>query len=247
MLYWRSLATDLVQGLVQILYPGICTLCGDLLSPSEADFCTRCRSALITDPDTVCPRCASTVGPYVFLDNGCPRCRDQTFAFERVLRLGAYDGLLRQAILRMKNPAGEAVADLVGRLWAAQAQEALRGLAAEVVVPVPLHWWRRWRRGYNQSEALARALAAGLQLPCRPRWLYRGRNTPSQTQQSAAARRANVRGAFAARPRAEMRRKTILLVDDVLTTGSTASDAARALRQAGADRVIVAVLAHSQY
>src|SRR5207244_2040074 len=133
----------------------------------------------------------------------CPRCREQTFSFECVLRLGRYDGLLRQAILQMKNPAGEGLAELVGRLWAAQAQIPLRKLAAEIVVPVPLHWWRRWRRGYNQSEALARALAADLGLPYRPRWLRRTRNTPSQTQQTAAMRRENVKGAFAARSRPE--------------------------------------------
>jgi ComF family protein len=246
MRHWRSLTEQLLQGLVQIVYPGICSLCGELLSAEEADFCASCRSALTTDPEIACPRCASTVGPYVFLDKGCPRCRDQAFAFERVLRLGAYDGPLRQAILRMKNPAGQGLAELAGRLWAEHARESLRGLSADCVVPVPLHWWRRWQRGYNQSEALARALAARLGLPCRPRWLYRRRNTPSQMQQTAARRRENVRGAFAARPSGEMRGKTILLVDDVLTTGSTANEAARALRAAGAARVVVAVVAHSQ-
>jgi ComF family protein len=110
-------------------------------------------------------------------------------------------------------------------------------------VPVPLHWWRRWTRGYNQSQALAQAVASQLRVPCKPHWLRRIRNTPQQVKRSASARHENVRKAFFASARAELRGKTIMLVDDVLTTGSTASDAARALHAAGAARIVVAVLA----
>ena len=112
------------------------------------------------------------------------------------------------------------------------------------MVPVPLHWRRRWRRGYNQSEALARPIAARLRLPFRPgSWLRRIRNTPEQKGSGMAAERLeNVRGAFRVAG-AELAGRTVLLVDDVLTTGSTASEAARTLRRAGAKRVVVAVLA----
>jgi ComF family protein len=162
------------------------------------------------------------------------------------VRLGPYEGVLRELILRCKHQSGESLAEVLGALWAECAHNGLRELGAEVVVPIPLHWWRRWTRGYNQSEALARALATGLRLPILPHVLRRIRNTPHQTQQTPSARRDNVRNAFVARSAAQIARKTVLLVDDVLTTGATASDAARALRAAGAGRVIVAVLAHSQ-
>jgi predicted amidophosphoribosyltransferase len=109
-----------------------------------------------------------------------------------------------------------------------------------------LHWLRRWRRGYNQSAALARGIATRLGLPCHPSWLRRIRNTPQQTHQTPAGRKANVRGAFRTRPGAPVRGRTILLVDDVMTTGVTASEAARALRAGGASRVVVAVLARAQ-
>jgi ComF family protein len=121
----------------------------------------------------------------------------------------------------------------------------LREAGADVVIPVPLHWWRRFRRGYNQSEALASRLAYRMRLPCRPGWLRRIRHTPQQTAQTPSERRENVRGAFRARSWARLRGKVVLLVDDVLTTGTTCNEAARALRGAGAAQVVVAVLARS--
>jgi predicted amidophosphoribosyltransferase len=144
----------------------------------------------------------------------------------------------------MKHTSGEGIAEVLGNLWAEHAGPQLRALGAGVVIPVPLHWWRRLARGYNQSETLARSLATALHLPCHPRWLRRVRATPKQTQQTPAGRWDNVRGSFRARPRAALRGVSVLLVDDVLTTGGTASEAARALRAAGAARVVVAVLAH---
>jgi ComF family protein len=145
----------------------------------------------------------------------------------------------------LKHASGEGLAEVLGQLWVEHRRDRLRELQADVVIPVPLHWRRRWMRGYNSSEILADCLAQGLALSCRPRWLRRIRFTPSQTEQSATARRDNVRHAFRARPHPRLRGRTVLLVDDVLTTGSTASEAARALRTAGAGRIVVAVLAHS--
>lgn len=240
------LGRDLARGFLQILYPGVCASCGRCLPPDQAGFCPPCRTALTTDPHPACPRCGSTVGPFVPINDGCSRCRNVRFSFERVLRLGPYDGLLRDAILRLKHHSGEGLAEALGTLWAEYARPRLLELGASLVIPVPLHWWRRWRRGYNQSEVLAHAVARALDLPCQPGWLRRIRNTPQQTQQSPAGRRDNVRGAFRARPRRPLRGQAVLLVDDVLTTGSTCSEAGQALLEAGANRVVIAVLAHSQ-
>ncbi|MBY0527199.1 MAG: hypothetical protein K2R98_27635 [Gemmataceae bacterium] len=238
------LGRDLAQGLIALLYPGVCGACSGPLAPEQRYFCAPCRSAITADHHDTCPRCSSNIGPFAALENGCPRCRDSVYHFERCIRLGPYDGLLRELILRLKHANGEALAEVLGRLWAEHAAPRLQELGADVVIPVPLHWRRRWSRGYNQSEVLADGLAAHLRLPLRPRWLRRHRFTTSQTEQTPAQRRENVRGVFVARPRASLRDRTVLLVDDVLTTGTTASEAARALRGAGAAHVVVAVLAH---
>jgi ComF family protein len=143
----------------------------------------------------------------------------------------------------MKHGYNEGLAEAIGELWAQEALGPLLTVGAGAVVPVPLHWRRRWSRGYNQAAALARALASRLRLSFDDRWLRRVRPTGFQAG-GKDARRANVKDAFLAKADPRLRGSTVLLVDDVLTTGSTASTAARALRTAGASRVVVAVLAH---
>jgi predicted amidophosphoribosyltransferase len=211
-------ARTLQQGLLQLLYPEVCWVCGCPSDPDQVYFCRSCRTALTTDPFATCPRCAGTVGPFANVEGGCTACRGSRFAFDRVVRLGVFDGILKQVIYRLKRHTGEGLAEVLGNLWAGHAEGLLRGLGVDLVIPVPLHWWRRLVRGYNQSEPLARALAARLRLPCRPGLLRRVRATPDQKGQSPTERRHNLVGAFQARPHAELRGKTVLLVDDVLTT-----------------------------
>lgn len=234
---------ELARGTLQILFPDVCQACGEKPSDEAGYFCASCRETLTRDAHPTCPRCAASMGPFTLVEGGCSRCRDGTLHFEGACRLGPYEGLLRELILRIKQRPGEGLAECLGELWVLATGPRLGQLGAHVVVPVPLHWRRYWTRGFNQSEVLGRALAHGLGLPFRKTCLRRIRHTPQQTQQSRSGRMDNVRGAFQARPDSRLQGKTILLIDDVLTTGSTCSEAARALRKAGAKRVVVAVLA----
>src|SRR5262249_31998920 len=138
----------LFQGLGQLIYPNSCRVCGEPLAPDSGAFCSPCRDDLLADRRPTCPRCAADVGPFVNLVDGCTHCRGEGFVFERVLRLGRYEGLLRDVVLRLKHHAGEGLAEAVGVLWAEHAAADLHALGADVVIPVPLHWRRRWRRGY---------------------------------------------------------------------------------------------------
>jgi ComF family protein len=252
---WRALAETgraLGRGLVELLYPPACVLCTAATESgatgAAGHFCGSCLSRLTDDPHPCCPRCAADVGPFALVEGGCSRCRDESFAFERTLRLGPYDGLLREVVLRLKHHSGEGLAELMGELWATHAGEQLRTSTSPVdllVVPLPLHWWRRLRRGYNQSAAIAHGIAHFLKLPISPACLHRIRNTPQQAHQTPAARKENIRGAFRARNHPCLKGRTVLLVDDVMTSGSTAAAAARALRAAGAARVVVGILARA--
>ncbi len=237
---------DLARGVAHLIYPNACLICA-APEPEDVPFrhglCPACLTAVASDPHETCPWCAATVGPHTDTAAGCTACRSHSFAFERAFRLGPYGDRLRDAILHTKHGTGEPLAEMLGRVLAEARGSALLAAGVEVVVPVPLHWARRWSRGYNQAEAIGRELAAAVGLPHDAGVLRRVKPTPQQAQPSATARRENVRGAFRANPGARVAGRAVLLVDDVMTTGSTAAEAARALREAGAARVVVAVLA----
>jgi ComF family protein len=236
--------TEILRGTRDLLYPNVCPLCESLIADSAKHFCASCRESLVADPHRTCPRCTSTVAEFADVSAGCPRCRRDTFHFDGALRMGPYEGRLRDAVLRMKHAAGETLASSVGELWAETQASRFLQLGVDCVVPVPLHWTRRLRRSFNQAESLAAATANRLNIPHIRHGLIRTRRTPSQVGQTAPQRRTNLKGAFRARRSASLAGRKILLVDDVMTTGSTASEAARELKAAGAASVFVAVLAH---
>jgi ComF family protein len=247
---WSSLASlgrTLLGGAAQLIYPNTCWVCGNIMQPMQQQVCPACLSALTVDPFSTCPRCSSTVGPHLVLEDGCPECQAVSFAFDGAFRMAPYEGQLREVILRMKQWTGEDLAEVIGVLWAKRMAERLAPLQADVAIPVPLHWIRRWRRGFNSCDILALTLARELGIPCWPRALRRARATAAQSHQSSAtARRDNVKHAFQARVGDALHGKTVLLIDDVLTTGATASESARALRVHKPKAIYVVALAHGR-
>jgi ComF family protein len=157
--------------------------------------------------------------------------------------MNTYAGLMRDLVLRAKFGGDENLAELLGELWAVHARPAFDALKLDLIVPIPLHWGRRLKRGFNQSEAVARGLARRLAVPMTTAPLQRSRRTAQQTSQPPSLRADNVRGAFRSHHPSLLRNRTVLVVDDVLTTGATAHEASRALRAGGAGRTIVAILA----
>lgn len=246
---------DAGRGLLQLLFPRVCWVCQKLQGPDDPPICKSCLDELITDPYFTCPHCASSVGPFVDVREGCVVCRSESFAFDRVYRLGFYKGLLRDVILRQKQPMGEGLAEIVADLFTKIIGPKLLPYRPGVVVPVPLHWAKHWQRGFNQSEVLARSLARFLEVPCQSRWLRRVRWTPMQARmQTAQARKDNVRGAFALHRSLAGTAKngqpgqtseagqTIVVVDDVMTTGATLHEVARQLRKLRPARILVVVM-----
>lgn len=237
---------DFSRGVVELIFPNTCWICES--SATEIDqfrhgLCIACFNAVTDDPEHLCLRWGQSVGLHTDSSDGCVACRKISYGFQSVIRLGKYDGRLREAVLRMKTSGGESLAENMGSVFGECRQERLLAARSTLVVPVPLHWRRSWWRGYNQAAALAEQLARRVGVHCACNCLRRVRHTPQQLQPSASARRENVRGAFRMTRGAKVDGKRILLVDDVMTTGSTASEVSRTLKAAGAAEVTVAVLA----
>jgi len=171
----------------------------------------------------------------------CALCRSGLRAFDAAYSFGAYAAELRELIHLLKYRSVRPLAAPLG-------QYLLRCLPRDevfdVIVPVPLHWTRRWRRGFNQAELLARAVSRSTGIPVREA-LRRVHSTAPQAGLSNSARRRNVVRAFRCTAENRVRGKNVLLVDDVMTTGSTATACARALKRAGAKRVSVLTVARA--
>lgn len=189
-----------------------------------------------------CPRCAVPTGGAA---RECARCSRTPLAIDRIVTPWRFGGSLASAIRRLKFTGASHIARTVAPLWSPLLAAAALAHDA-IVVPVPLHWRRRFRRGYDQTWLLAVHACADAGLP-RPRAvLRRVRSGPAQSTLPAAARAANVDGVYEVTARPAVGGRTIVLVDDVVTTGSTLAAAARPLLAAGATQVIGVALARAE-
>jgi ComF family protein len=198
----------------------------------------------------VCGVCGEKLfSKFVETEDGprCGMCRRAAPPFQRAVAYGAYDGALRDLIHLLKYQRVQSVAPVLGRLLS-QASTGILLPEPLLVVPVPLFKRKLRERGFNQAEEIAHAFArqrmrGGIQLEASS--LVRTRETASQTGLTRHQRRANLRGAFAVTRPERIADKSVLVVDDVMTTGTTASECARVLLRSGAKQVFVATVARA--
>jgi competence protein ComFC len=230
------------HGLDQLLWPAVCINCRQSISQADNHLCSKCwDSLLVCTGGDYCRRCGRDAGRFALLAGKCPDCQGREINFERIARAGIYEQTLRQMILSFKNGRAE-LDSVLGFL----ADSALQGSGfsndIELFVPVPLHWTRRFVRGYNQSYILIRKMrhpSAKISTD-----LVRIRRTKAQPAMvSPAARQRNVAGAFAVRSGHGFKGRNVCLVDDIKTTGATLNECAKTLKQAGALKVFALVLA----
>ena len=237
---------DLTKACRDLLFPPHCVYCGISLPENYCEplLCEDCRNLLGPATWHGCRRCGGLSDGEPAADR-CVLCKKTPLKFDSVIPLGGYHSGLREAIFRMKHPSHDALSLALGQLLVERRREQLAEVQANVIVPIPMFWRRRLRRGKNGPELLAGCLSKSLQIPAL-RLLSRCRNTPPQSSQPPSQRFDNIRGAFAVRRPAHVKNARILLVDDVLTTGATCSEAAKMLKKAGAASVAVAVVARAE-
>jgi ComF family protein len=232
----------LARGFLDLLFPPRCEVCRELGTDL---VCPRCSSEIELVQPPLCARCGQPFDPQARGAPLCAACRPGKRPFELARSAAYFEGPLRQAIHRFKYQRKRVLASFLGGImvhWLSTQDGGALG-AAELVCPVALYPRRRRERGFNQSELLARSVAAHLGVELDPDLLARVRDTVPQINLPLGERAANVRGAFAVPQPAKVAKKTVLLIDDVFTTGATLNECARLLRRAGAARVFIFTLA----
>jgi ComF family protein len=237
------------RAVMEVLCPPCCAVCREPIDDSSQTLCHRCWLELQENlQNQACPVCGHSVGKYALIEGRCHRCQHTRPVVSHVIRVGDYNNTLRELILAFKFHRQSHLDSFLGALLAAAVMGAPALAQADLLVPIPLHWRRRWSRRYNQAELLARAAAENLKQQGRSIPvncdLLRVRNTPPQTAMATMTDRLiNLHGAFAV-PRTDVfLGKHICLIDDVTTTGTTLRVAAQTIRKAGAKRISAAVLA----
>jgi ComF family protein len=243
-----------VRAALDLLWPPVCVGCGAGMEPGAGDiFCGRCRTELPLFRGRCCPRCATPLGPFESDHGGrhCTDCGGLNLVFRRAVAVGVYDGPLGALVKAYKyTPRGRGeylaapLADmLVERLLSPDCPFDVKW--ADVVVPTPTHPSRVRERGFDHTAVLAKLVARRLGLPLESGNLVKTAATPAQAGLSRAERLENLKGALSVRRPERIKGRTVLMVDDVLTTCATAEECARALKLAGARETWVAAVARA--
>ncbi len=235
------------RAVMDLLFPPACAMCGAALVDKlrRVELCETCQAHLAGGEGAYCRRCGAGLMEAADQWLPCQQCRRRRYHFDGVVRMGTYRDHLREAVLRMKRTAGTPLAAAVGDLFAECRGASLAELGADFVIPVPMHWWRRALRGTNSPQVVAERIASRLGVLARPGAVVRHRNTLPQGDLTRRRRRANVRAAFRVRRGYHFKGASVVVVDDILTTGATCNEVARVLKNAGAARVVVAVIARA--
>jgi ComF family protein len=229
----RAKAT--LDALLSVLIAPSCASCDALLDhPTRGPVCARCWQSIRPLTPPLCDRCGDSLPTWRTMSTAlacCARCRRSSRALDRARSVGAYDGALRAVVHALKYDGRRSLARPLAEMMRRRGGDVLEGAAC--VVPVPLHPSRRRHRGFNQASDLARHVG----LPVLHA-LRRTRDTATQTGLSSARRHRNVRDAFTpTRAGMQLAGLTVVLIDDVCTTGATLDACARALKGAGVKEV----------
>jgi len=233
--------------LLSVIFPKTCLACHRSLKDNDiSDFiCPDCWSSLKKNVPPLCTICGRQIRKVQIYKSVCPDCQRQHFSFDRAFSPCVYEGITRELIHKFKYQNRDYLSRTLGRIIIDFIrQEHITLSFCDLVIPVPLHNAKLREREFNQAELLARQIAREFSLPVSTSNLWRKKYRKPQVELKEEKRKENIQGCFGLRNPAEVRGKNIILVDDVLTTGATCSEAASVLKAAGAFSVWVLTLAN---
>lgn len=215
----------------------------DFAAAVDRHWCSHCWNRLAISNQMQCDFCAASIRKLNPLTPGCPFCQKANLQFKQAIAIGNYGALLQELVIRMKNQRDEQLAIQLGQLLALRLIDTAFFPDVDLVTPVPTHWRRRFQRGFSASEILCETIASACGFPAEQTILQLNRQTNKQGMLSMSGRLQNVKNAFDVRTDSVVAGKTILVVDDVMTSGATTSEIAKVLKRSGAEHVYVAVVA----
>ncbi len=237
---------ELLRDIADVLFPPRCHSCRQVTDNLTAGiFCPACAGDIRYIAAPICPACGAPAPEGAGAETLCGDCLTAPKPFHLARSVAVFAGVLLEIIHRFKYRRHPELGRFLGRLMTERACAGVQVRDYSVIVPVPLHVRRLRERGFNQSLLLARAVAARYGVPVDFLSLKRERDTPPQTTMGRRERQANIRGAFRVADGNIIRDRSVLLIDDVYTTGSTLAECARALLDSGAARVGVLTLARA--
>ncbi len=233
-----KISHSITNPLLEVIYPSYCEACKRRIKDSI--LCKACLDKLELVKDHACLKCGAEISPS-HRAKRCKSCVGKRMTFAGCVALGKYQGLVRELVISLKFKSKKYIAKFLG----AHLAEKLRMFARDwdMIVPVPSARSIFSSRRYNQAEVLAHIVANELRLPIETKGLIKTRKTKPQVELALEERVRNPIGAFTVKSASKFRGKVILLIDDVLTTGATASECADAIKRAGASEVYLAVAA----
>ena len=220
-----------------------CPLCGSRRRPGRSGWvCCICQKEIDywEEKYAQCDVCGRFISP----EGPCLRCSEQLAPFARAVAVGPYRGILKDSLYNLKFRGDRKIAEPLGKLMVQKIRQQMKLGEIRAVIPVPLHTDRMKTRGFNQAELLAREVGKGISRPVLQNVLVKNIETSSQTHLSQKQREANLSGVFSVSGGGRrLEGQGVLLIDDILTTGSTAAECTRVLLQAGAKKVYVGTVA----
>ena len=238
----------LLKGLKDLIYPNFCLVCKNRISPTDQQqlICTGCGDKIEQNLPPFCAKCGRHLDSQAIEKNACPSCSKcgANFYFDRAFSPCTYTGTVKKLLHEFKYSGKDYLGKPLGNLMHAFIRDYRLPIAyLDFVIPIPLHKSRQREREFNQAEILSQEVAREFNKKALTDILIRIKPTKTQTELDFQERCQNVKESFSVTKPELIKGANLLLIDDVLTTGATTSEAAKCLKEAGAEKVLLLTLA----